>query len=121
MLAYKLLASGLSDLTVQALCLDVAGSLTAAGTIQSDAYAITTAKAYFSTVASGTGALLPSDAAIGDSVLVYNGGVNLLKVYPPSGCQFNGNSLNAPHLLAVNTACEFHKLTATLWTGILSL
>lgn len=120
MLAHKVFVSGLSDLAVQSLCRDIASGLTATGTGQSDAYEVTTAKAAFSTVAAGAGAVLSALAVTGDSQLIYNGGANALNVYPPAGANFNGQGANVPHSLGVATACEFHKLTATLWTGILS-
>lgn len=120
MLSAKVMGSGISGLSVQAICLDVASGLTATGTTQNDAYALTAAANEFTTVGSGSGAILPS-ASPGDSVLVYNGGANPLKIYPQSGEQLNGQPTNAPHVLSVNTAVMFCKLTSTRWTGILSL
>jgi hypothetical protein len=120
MLSHKALGSGLNALTVQAVCLDVASALTATGTTQSDAYALTAASNAFSTVAAGTGAVLYGSAVPGDSHLVYTGGANTLKVYPSSGCKFNAQATDVPMVLATNTACEFHKITTTVWTGILS-
>ena len=119
MLAYKLLASGLNSLSVESMK-DVATGLTATGSDQSGAYEVTFAKNAFTTVAASTGAVLDSDAAPGDSQLVYNGGANVLRVYPPSGAQINGLGTNNAMLLATNTACEFFCLTTTLWTGVLS-
>jgi len=89
MLAYKLLGSGLTSLTVAAMT-DAATALTAAGTTQSTAYECTNALNAFGTVAAGSGAILDSNSAAGDSQLVYNGGANALRVYPPSGAQVNG-------------------------------
>jgi hypothetical protein len=120
MLAHKVLGAGINALAVQAICLDVDSSLTAAGTTQADAYAITTATNAFSTVAAGTGAVLYSAAVPGDSQLVFNGGANPLRVYPSSGCKFNGQATDAPMLLGTNTACQFTKITSTIWTGVLS-
>jgi len=120
MLSSKVMGSGINGLSVQAICLDVASGLTATGTTQADAYALTAASNEFTTVASGTGAVLPS-ASPGDSVLVYNGGANPLRIYPQTGEQLNGQPTNAPHLLSVNTAVEFTKLTSTRWVGNLSL
>lgn len=119
MLAYKLFASGLNTLSVEAMK-DVATGLTAAGTDETDAYEVTFAKNAFTTVAAGTGAILDSDSAPGDSQMIYNGGANALSVYPTSGAQINALGTDSAMLLPVKTACEFYKLTATLWTGILS-
>ena len=119
MLSYKLFGSGLNTLTIASMT-DVATGLTATETTQGTAYETTSAKNAFSTVAAGTGAILDSDAAPGDSQMIYNGGSNALSVYPPSGAQINALGSNAAMLLPVRTACEFHCLTTTLWTGILS-
>ena len=119
MLAYKLFGSGLNTLTVASMT-DVATGLTAAGTTQGDAYECTSAKNAFTTVAAGAGAIMDSDAAPGDSQMIYNGGSNALSVYPPSSAQINALAVNGAMLLPTNTACEFHCLSTTLWTGILS-
>ena len=119
MLAYKLFGSGLTTLTVASMT-DVATGLTAAGTNQGTAYEITSAKNAFTTVASGTGAVLDSDARGGDAQLIYNGGANTLRVYPPSGAGINNLAANAAVLLAPATACEFHCMSTTLWTAVLS-
>lgn len=119
MLAYKLFASGLNTLTVASMT-DVETGITATGTNQATAYEITTAKAAFSTVAANTGAVLDSDAAPGDTQMIYNGGANALRVYPPSGAQINNLGADQPMLLQIRTACEFFCLSTTLWTGVLS-
>jgi hypothetical protein len=119
MLAYKLFPSGLNTLTVAAMT-DVATGLSGAGSDQSGATEVTSAKNAFSTVAAGTGAKLDSKAAAGDSQMIYNGGANPLKVYPPSGAQINALGSNQPMLLATHTACEFYCFSTTLWTGVLS-
>jgi hypothetical protein len=119
MLAYKLFGSGLNTLTVASMT-DVATGLTATGTDETDAYECTFAKNAFTTVASGTGAILDSDAAPGDTQMIYNGGANALTVYPPSGAQINALGADNGMLLPIRTACEFYCLTTTLWTGVLS-
>ena len=119
MLAYKLFGSGLNTLSVAAMT-DVATGLTATGTNQATAYEVTTAKAAFSTVAASTGAVLDDQAAPGDTQMIYNGGANALKVYPPSGAQINALGSNNAMTLPIRTACEFYCLSTTLWTGILS-
>lgn len=119
MLAYKLFGSGLNTLSVAAMT-DAATGLTATGTNQSGAYEVTTAKAYFSTVASGSGAVLDDQAAPGDEQLVYNGGANELFVYPPSGAQIQGLPANQAMILPIKTACIFYCISSTQWVGVLS-
>lgn len=95
-------------------------SVTATGTTQDDAYEIVADKTYFSTVASGSGAVLDSDASYGDSRTIYNGGANDLKVYPSTDTQINSLGLNQHILLPVKTTCVFVRLSDVLWTGVLS-
>ena len=118
-LAWKLLGSGLNSLQVAAIGNDVASGLTAAGTTQATAYAMTASDNEFTTVADGAGAVLYAGTA-GDSQTVYNGGVNPLTVYPPVGSQINGLGTNAGALVPTATSCIFKCMTATRWIGILS-
>ena len=119
MLAYKLFGSGLTTLTVASIT-DVATGLTAAGTTAGTATEVTSARNAFTTVASGTGAILDSDSAAGDSQLIYNGGANVLRVYPTTSAQINNLGTNNPAFVQPRTAAEFHKLSSTLWTAVLS-
>lgn len=119
MLGHKVFGAGLEQLACRAICQDVSAGLTATGATQSNAYLLTSAVNGFTTVASGTGAILYSGAS-GDSQTVFNGGVNHLKVYPPVGSRINGLPINQAILLAPNTGIELHCLSTTLWFGILS-
>lgn len=119
MFAYKLFQSGLISQTV-ACFTDTASGLTALGTTQSTAYAMTADINEFTTVAADSGAVLSALAVPGDSQTVYNAGVNPMKIYPNSGSRINGLPTNAHMLLATNTACELQKATATRWIGKLS-
>lgn len=119
MLAYKLFGSGLNTLSVGAMT-DVATGLTATGTNQGTAYEVTTAKAFFSTVDEGTGAVLDDQAAAGDEQMIYNAGANALSVYPPSGASIKPRGANEAILLAANTGCIFYCISTTQWVGILS-
>lgn len=112
MASYKLTQSG-------GILYTVAAALTATGTLQSDAYAIVYAVNEFTTVASGTGAVLPASNT-GMSVTIYNGGANPLKVYPHSGASINGLASNAAMLLSVRTAIALTCVSATRWIGVLS-
>lgn len=93
-----------------------AAALTAAGTLQSDAYSMTAAVSQFTTVAANSGAVLTA----GPYQTVFNGGANPLKVYPPVGAKINQLAVNAAMLLAVSTACTFWYLSSTQWIGVLS-
>ena len=119
MLGYKLFASGLNSLAVASIVLDVGSGLSAAGTTQGTATALTNSLNGITTAASGSGVVLYA-ASAGDSQIVYNGGANAVKVYPPSGAKINGLPTNSPALLATNTACEYWFLSATQVIGVLS-
>lgn len=106
------------DVIVKTQANSAATGLTATGTNQATAYALTAKSNSFSTVAAGTGVILTG--SVGDDQLVYNGGANPMTVYPASGAGINGLPANAGALLPTNTACNFTRLTSTLYTGILS-
>jgi len=98
----------------------VATALTAAGTTQATALAITADANFVSTVASGSGVQI-YNGVIGDSVFIMNdGGANALTVYPPTGSKFNNLSTNAGFSLAANTPVWCLKITATRWFAMLS-
>ncbi len=98
----------------------VGAALTAAGTNQATALSVTAAVNQFTTVAAGTGAVLNTAQTVGVPQTLYNGGANLLSIYPPSGGKINQLATNAAMLLAINTACSFWRVTATQWIGALS-
>ena len=95
-------------------------ALTATGTIQTDALEVTNRMNVFSTVASGTGAKLSSISGAGFAQSIYNGGANVLHVYPDSGSKINSLATNGSMLLATSTACRFERVSATQWIGNLS-
>jgi hypothetical protein len=119
MLGYKLFGSGLSDLTVSAICNDVGTAISAAGSAQSGATALVNTVNGVSTVATGTGVILYAGSG-GDCQIVYNGGANAVKVYPPSGARINAMVTNTAHVLATQTACQYWFLSSTQIIGVLS-
>lgn len=117
-LSHKLMGSGINMLAL-ASWFDVGQGLTATGTNQATALALTNADNEFTTVGAGTGAILYAGSP-GDEQLVYNGGVNPLTVYPDSGSKINGLPTNQGVLIPVNTACSFKRLSSTRWVGVFS-
>ena len=98
----------------------VATGLTAAGTTQGTALAITADVNFISTVGASSGVQI-YNGVIGDSVFVMNdGGANALTVYPPTGSKFNNLATNAGFTLNANTPVWCIKVTATRWFAILS-
>ncbi len=118
-LAYKVFGAGLNTLAVASLCNDVSPGLTATGTNQATALALTAADNEFTTVSANTGGILYAGTP-GDEQWVYNAGVNALTVYPPVGSKINNLPTNQGVFIPTNSACTFKCLTSTRWAGILS-
>jgi hypothetical protein len=78
----RLMAAGMAAGLAQMVGQEFAGALTATGTTQANALNIASSDvSIFTTVAAGTGAVLPLAEAQPPQV-VYNGGVSALLVYP---------------------------------------
>lgn len=69
----------------------------------------------FSTVASGTGAVLPSFNLTPSQVLVSNGGANTLLIYPPLGSTIDNGSANASVSITAGTTKMFWASSPTNW------
>ena len=98
---------------------DVGMNLTAAGTTQTDAQLLIGGINHLGTVASGAGVRL-NVCPVGVSQMVYNGGANTLKVYPPSGYNINQLTANANITLPIYTSCLFITLNTTQIIALLS-
>lgn len=81
--------------------------LTATGSTQGTAYAVAYDNNCFTTVAAGTGAILPASPIPGDEVFIANLGANALTVYPGSGDIINALSANAGFSVAAGKSCLF--------------
>lgn len=93
---------------------------TATGTTQADAFALSVSNTQFTTVASGTGAIVPSFMQPGDYLRVFNNGANALLVYPISGAAINNGATNAGFSVAANKSAQFFMLSPTLFGAMLS-
>lgn len=120
MLGHKVFGAGVHGLAVQAICQDAATSISAAGTTQGTATALTSADNEVTSVGVGSGVILPSAATAGDTVTVFNAGTNTLKVYPYTSEQINALPTNQHFLLSVNTGVMLKKVSSTRWFGVLS-
>ncbi len=120
MLGWKAFGAGLTIPLAAAICKDTQSSVSAAGTTQGTATELTAADSEVTTVASGSGCILASAGAAGDTQFVFNAGANALKVYPPSGMQINALSTNAAMTLGVNTGCIFKFISTTRVFGVMS-
>jgi len=81
----KLMGVGFSAEQAKQLSGQGAQALTATGSSATDALLLSSHHNAFSTVGSGTGAIVSTSLLPGDSVYVYNGGANTLAIYPPTG------------------------------------
>jgi hypothetical protein len=114
----KLVALGMwAEAAEQVVCGDVTTGLTAAGSSQATALAITADVNVFGTVASGTGAILAFND--GARIVVRNGGANALLVYAPVGGTMNSSS-NGSLSVATTKNAEFISRDGRNWYSILS-
>jgi hypothetical protein len=91
-----------------------ATGLTASGSTQGTALAITASVNNVTTVATNTGVVLPIPSP-GDRISVVNNGANALNVYPASGGTIGDLATNAPTSLAVGKVLTVVAATTTLW------
>jgi len=124
----KLTGVGTSPAQAQNIVGTVANSLTAAGSTQATAYAMSTDDwQIFTTVASGTGAILapgtgtaPTPYSAGDEMMVTNHGANTLLVYPPTGGKIANGSANAGFSVGSTKSAFFQCIDGTNWAAYLS-
>ena len=119
-LAREIMQGGISSGAAKAINGGVSSTVTAAGTVITDAFDLTTSLNIITTAAAGSGVQLPY-AEIGDSVEILNVGANPVKVYPDASAnQINQIAAAGPFTLATNTSVVVRKLTTTRWVAYLS-
>jgi hypothetical protein len=108
----RVLGSGVNSLSTVSICGDGNASVTAAGTSAGDATQLTFVYNNVTTTGSGAGVKLPQ-TEMGETIIVRNGGVNPLTVYP-----YNANSsINNVGFGTINPDCSamFYAVSNTLW------
>lgn len=90
----------------------LAVGLTAAGTTQATALALTNSINEFTTVAAGTGGILPTPEP-GEDTFVANAGANALLIYPPVGGSIDALATNAGFSVPAGTRNIFTATSAT--------
>lgn len=101
---------------------DLASAVSAAGTSQSGATALTTVNSIVTTASAGQGVRLPLTPTVSanDRLHVANHtAVNLL-VYPPSGGKLGTASANVPAALGPGKCADFFCIDGTNYTAVLS-
>src|SRR3990167_7121885 len=118
--AIDIMKGGFSAGSAKAINWQVKNTISAAGTLISDATDLTASINIVTTAAASSGVQLPS-AEIGDEVEVLNLGANAVTVYPDSSSnRINALSAGSGFLLATNTAVRCRKFTSSRWAGYLS-
>jgi hypothetical protein len=116
----RLLGSGLSPLAAVNICGDVATALTATGTTNADALALSATINQVSTTAASTGVRLMSPES-GSGVVVINSGANALLVYPSTGAQINAlTATTGGFSVAAGGRAMFVGTGSANWFAILS-
>jgi len=108
-----------TGLTIGAFLSPVSATVSAAGSTQGTATAITSDVVICTTVASNTGVVLPTPG-VGRGMLVVNKGANALKVYPASGGQIDAAGTNVAITVPVNGLVEIKSSTTTQWYSSLN-
>ena len=99
---------------------EVQSALTAAGTAQGTATAAEGDVNVVTTATTGQGVILSSYSVPGDTQSVYNNTTADIRVYPPTGSNFNQLAANAGFVLAPYTAVDCLRVSSTLLVGFLS-
>ena len=92
----------------------VTTAITAAGSTQGTATALTRPINVVSTVSASTGVILPTVPA-GARIIIMNTSGTALNVYPPSGALINSAATNAAYSMPAGTRLEFVSVSATQW------
>ena len=98
---------------------NVNSAITAAGTTQGTATAVTADLGIVSTATTGQGVILYA-AVPGDDQWIYNGTSTDIKVYPPSGSKFNQLSANSGFTLAPSVGVMCKTVSSTQMLAIMS-
>jgi hypothetical protein len=116
----RLMGSGLAPLAAVNICGDVADTLTAAGTTNADALALSAAINRVTTAALSTGVrlMLPES---GSQVMVINSGANAVLVYPGTGASINAlTATSGGFSVAAGGRALFVGTSSTNWFAVLS-
>ena len=91
-----------------------ATGLTAAGSNQATATAVTSETNQFTNVPAGSGTML-AIVQVGATITIFNDGANGLRVYPPSGAAIGDAGINAPVTVQPGSSASFHRIGLNLW------
>jgi len=113
----RIMAAGNSPFAAIAINGDLADNLTAAGSTQADALALSAVFNIVGTAASGTGVRLMASEPACD-VVVKNLGANALNVYPATGQAINALSANAAFAISAGASATFLGRASGGWVNV---
>ena len=118
--AVDIMKGGFSAGSAKAINGQIAPTVSAAGTVISDATNLAASINVVTTAAASSGVQL-QNGEIGDEVEILNLGANAVTVYPDTTSnRINALSAGTGFLLATNTAVKLRKYTTLRWIGYLS-
>jgi hypothetical protein len=97
----------------QGIVTQVATGLTAAGSTRADALALAADWNEVDTTPANSGVSIPVALQPGQMIVVFNGGANALKVYPPSAAKIDGGAAGAAYSLAAGKMQVFFMFSPT--------
>ena len=100
-----------------ALNTTVSATVTAAGTNQGTATAITSSVSFITSATTGTGVILPAPD-IGTIATIVNHASVPVNIYPASGHTIDNGTANAPLILPQGCAVDLIGTSVTNWTGV---
>ena len=123
----KMMGFGLAPQVAGAVTGDVVINLTATGSTQATALALSANHNLLTTVAAATGVVLPAissppglGVSNGDQITVYNNGANTVNVYPPLGSTIGLAAVNTAVTIVTGKSSRFTMLTPTIWGVVAS-
>lgn len=109
-----------TDVTVTGTQKDSNATVTASGTLQADAAAISKTLNIV-TGADGTKGVKLPFAAAGLNLTIVNSGTDSLKVYPQTSQSINDLSANAAFIISAKASIQFYAKDASSWSSVTPL
>ena len=93
----------------------ISATVTAAGSTQGTATALSSQYNRITTASLMQGVILPASQGVGDEIEVVNATTVNICVYPPTGGKLNGNTANTPLVMAPLRAHTFFYIDGISW------
>lgn len=116
----QVMGTGNSPASANMIVGSVASGLTATGSTQADALALSADINEVTTVAASTGVILPANCDVGDQIFVYSIGAQTLTVYAPGTETINAIAAASGFSVATAKTATFTKVNNTRWASMLT-